>query len=141
MLVMELITNKTIWGKAMKAVAYDPDLSRVMGIKTNRVITLSFMISALLAGVAGILIAPIHGTINPEFGMSIMVLGFVAAVLGGIGSSKGALVGGMTLGIIEKLVGGYISSSAEQGVAFALLILLLALRPEGIFGVKEVQKV
>lgn len=141
MLIMELLINKTIWGKAMKAVSYDPNLARVFGIKSKRVIVISFMISALLAGLAGILIAPIHGTVSPEFGMNIMVLGFVAAVLGGIGSSKGALVGGLTLGVIEKFVGGYISSSAEQGVAFAILILILAIKPEGFFGKKEVQKV
>jgi branched-chain amino acid transport system permease protein len=141
MLLMEVVINKTIWGKAMKAVAHDPNFARVMGIKSKLVMTLSFMISALLAGVAGILVAPIYGTITPEFGMNIMVLGFVAAVLGGIGSSKGALFGGLTLGVIEKLVGGYISTSAEHGVAFLILIIILALKPDGFFGVKVVQKV
>lgn len=141
MFLMEIIMNKTIWGKAMKAVAHDPELGRVMGIKSKRVITLSFMISALFAGLAGLLIAPIYGTISPAFGMNIMVLGFVAAVLGGIGSSKGALFGGIMLGVIEKLVGGYISTSAEHGVAFTILILILAVKPEGFFGVKMVQKV
>ena len=102
---------------------------------------MSFLISAILAGVAGILIAPIYGTISPAFGMNIMILGFVAAVLGGMGSSKGALFGGLMLGVIEKLVGGYISTAAEHGVAFVILILILALKPDGFFGVKAVQKV
>ncbi|KIL45404.1 branched-chain amino acid ABC transporter permease [Jeotgalibacillus soli] len=141
MLIMELVMKKTIWGKAMKAVSFDPDLASVMGIKSKSVVTISFILSALLAGVAGLLIAPIYGNVAPDFGMNIMVLGFVAAVLGGMGSSKGALIGGMTLGVIEKLVGGYISTSAEHGVAFAILILILAIKPEGLFGIKAVQKV
>lgn len=139
--ILDLFVNKTIWGKSMKAVAYDPDFAKLMGIRSKMVISISFMLSAILAGIAGLLIAPIQGTITPEFGMHLMVLGFVAAVLGGMGSSKGALIGGLSLGVIEKLAGGFISSSAEQGVAFALLILILALKPDGILGVKEVQKV
>ncbi|PLR78624.1 branched-chain amino acid ABC transporter permease [Bacillus sp. V3-13] len=141
MLLMELIMNKTVWGKAMKAVSFDPEFSRLVGIKSKRVITISFMLSAFLAGLAGLLIAPIYGTISPDFGLNIMVLGFVAAVLGGLGSSKGALIGGMSLGVIEKLVGGHISTSAEHGVAFAILVLILAVKPEGMFGGKVVQKV
>lgn len=74
--------------------------------------------------------------------MNIMVLGFVATVLGGVGSSKGALIGGILVGVIEKkLVGGYLSSSAEHGVAFAILILILAIKPEGLFGSRAVLKV
>jgi branched-chain amino acid transport system permease protein len=141
MIFMEFIVNKTIWGKAMKAVAHDSDLSRVMGIKSKAIVSLSFIISALLAGVAGLLIAPIYGTIDPAFGMNLMVLGFVAAVLGGMGSSKGALLGGILLGVIEKMVGGYISTSAEHGVAFAILIFILAVKPEGLLGLREVKKV
>jgi branched-chain amino acid transport system permease protein len=141
MVLMEIVMKKTIWGKAMRAVSNDPDLARIMGIKSKRVVTISFILSSVLAGVAGLLIAPIYGTITPDFGMNIMVLGFVAAVLGGIGSSKGALIGGIMLGMIEKLVGGYISTSAEHGVAFAILILILAIKPEGLFGSKVVEKV
>ncbi|WP_126426318.1 branched-chain amino acid ABC transporter permease [Brevibacillus marinus] len=141
MLAMEWIMKRTIWGKAMKAVAHDPDLARLMGMKAKRVMTVSFILSALLAGTAGLLIAPIYGNISPDFGMNLMVLGFVAAVLGGIGSSRGALLGGMLLGVIEKLVGGYVSTSAEHGVAFAILILILAIKPEGLLGSKAVKKV
>lgn len=141
MLAMEWIMKRTIWGKAMKAVAHDPDLARLMGMKAKRVMTVSFILSALLAGTAGLLIAPIYGNISPDFGMNLMVLGFVAAVLGGIGSSRGALLGGMLLGVIEKLVGGYVSTSAEHGVAFAILILILAIKPEGLLGSKAVRKV
>ncbi|MGG2200084.1 branched-chain amino acid ABC transporter permease [Paenibacillus validus] len=141
MLFMEIVMHKTIWGKAMKAVSYDPTLARIMGIKSKLVITYSFILSAILAGIAGFLIAPIYGTVSPDFGMNIMVLGFVATVLGGVGSSKGALIGGILVGVIEKLVGGYLSSSAEHGVAFAILILILAIKPEGLFGSRAVLKV
>ncbi|ARK29732.1 branched-chain amino acid ABC transporter permease [Halalkalibacter krulwichiae] len=141
MILLEVIMNRTIWGKAMKGVAHDAKLARLLGINSKLVVSLSFLLSALLAGIAGTLIAPIYGAINPAFGMNLMVLGFVAVVLGGIGNSKGALIGGLSLGVIEKLVGGYISTAAEHGVAFAILILILAIKPEGIFGKKVVEKV
>lgn len=128
MVILEFVMNKTIWGKAMKAVAFDPNFSRLMGIKSKKVITLSFMISAFLAGIAGVLISPIYGSISPAFGLNIMILGFVAAVIGGMGNSKGALIGGLSLGVIEKLVGGYISTSAEHGIgAYASAILMMSL--------------
>jgi tripartite-type tricarboxylate transporter receptor subunit TctC len=88
----------------------------------------------------GRLIAQIGGTVDPAFGFDLVLLGFVAAVLGGMGSSMGALAGGLLVGILSKLVGGYVSTAAEHGIAFALLMLALALRPQGLFGRPEVSK-
>jgi branched-chain amino acid transport system permease protein len=95
----------------------------------------------VLAGVAGVLVAQITGTVDAAFGFNLLILGFVAAVLGGIGNTWGALFGGIFLGVVEKLVGGYVSTAAEQGIAFALLMVALAVRPHGLLGEKEVVKV
>jgi branched-chain amino acid transport system permease protein len=79
--------------------------------------------------------------VDPAFGFNLMVLGFVAAVFGGIGSTPGALVGGLALGVTEKLVGGFVSTAFEHAMAFAILMLILATRPQGLFGRPEVTKV
>jgi len=139
--VFELFQRHSPWGRALRAVALDPDLASVMGIPVRRVVTLSFVGSGVLAGIAGLLVAQITGTIDAAFGFNLLIFGFVAAVIGGMGNTWGALLGGLSLGVIEKLVGGYISTAAEQGIAFALLMAALALRPEGLLGDKEVVKV
>lgn len=140
MLVFEGFVRVTLLGRAMMATAVDPDCARTMGINTRRMISLAFVLSGLLAGLAGILIAPFTG-IDPAFGLELMIKGFVAAVIGGMGSSAGALVGGIFVGLLELLVGGYISSAARNGVVFSVLILVLAVRPQGLLGKRAVVKV
>ncbi|MCX7227691.1 MAG: branched-chain amino acid ABC transporter permease [Burkholderiales bacterium] len=140
-IAFELFLKRTAWGRALQAVALDPDLASVMGIPVRRVVMLSFVGSGVLAGVAGVLVAQITGTVDAAFGFNLLILGFVAAVLGGIGNTWGALFGGVFLGVVEKLVGGYVSTAAEQGIAFALLMVALAVRPHGLLGEKEVVKV
>jgi branched-chain amino acid transport system permease protein len=140
-IAFELFLKRTAWGRALQAVALDPDLASVMGIPVRRVVMLSFVGSGMLAGVAGVLVAQITGTVDAAFGFNLLILGFVAAVLGGIGNTWGALFGGIFLGVVEKLVGGYVSTAAEQGIAFALLMVALAVRPHGLLGEKEVVKV
>jgi branched-chain amino acid transport system permease protein len=140
-IAFEFFLKRTAWGRALQAVAIDPDLASVMGIPVRRVVLLSFIGSGVLAGVAGVLVAQITGTVDAAFGFNLLILGFVAAVLGGIGNTWGALLGGLFLGVTEKLVGGYVSTAAEQGIAFALLMVALALRPEGLLGEKEFVKV
>ncbi len=137
----ELFLKRTAWGRALQAVAMDPDLASVMGIPVRKVVTLSYIGSGILAGIAGVLVAQITGTIDAAFGFNLLIFGFVAAVLGGIGNTWGALAGGIFLGVMEKLVGGYISTAAEQAIAFALLMVALAVRPEGLLGEKEMVKV
>jgi branched-chain amino acid transport system permease protein len=139
--LLEVLLRVTVWGRAMRAVSMDADLAAVQGIPVRAIVLLSYIASGLLAGVAGILVAQTGGTVDPAFGFDLMIFGFVAAVLGGIGSSVGALAGGMLVGVIEKLVGGYISTSAGHGIVFCLLILMLVARPQGLFGERDVVKV
>ena len=138
--VLEALTRYTVLGTAIQATAQDIELAVVQGLPVNLIVSGSFVLSSVLAGVAGILVAQISGTVDPAFGFELVLFGFVAAVLGGMGSSGGALLGGIILGIISKLVGGYISTAAEHSIAFALLILMLAIRPQGFFGRTEVNK-
>ena len=138
--VLELLTRFTVLGTAIQACAQDIELAVVQGLPVNLIVSGSFVLSSVLAGVAGILVAQISGTVDPAFGFELVMFGFVAAVVGGMGSSGGALLGGILLGITSKLVGGYISTAAEHGIAFGLLILMLAIRPQGIFGRAEVNK-
>lgn len=139
-LLLELFVRKTVWGQAVHAVSLDPELAAVQGMPVRWIILGSFVASSLLAGVAGILISQIGGTVDPAFGFDLVLLGFVAAVFGGMGSSVGALVGGLVVGLTGKLVGGYVSTAAEHAIAFALLMAMLALRPQGLFGRPEVSK-
>ncbi len=141
MVLLEVFLRRGAWGRAVRAVAQDADAAALAGIPVRGVIVASFAASGVLASIAGILLAQIGGTVDPAFGVNLMVLGFVAAVFGGMGSTVGALIGGVTLGIIEKLVGGYISSAAEHGIAFAILMVILATRPQGLFGRPDIDKV
>jgi branched-chain amino acid transport system permease protein len=140
MVVLELFLRTTAWGRAVRAVAHDGEAAALAGIPVRRVIVFSFLASGVLAGIAGVMVAQIAGTVDPSFGFNLMVLGFVAAVFGGMGNTLGALVGGIALGVIEKLVGGYVSTAAEHGIAFAILMIILAVRPEGLFGKREMTK-
>ena len=141
MVAMELFLRRSAWGRAVRAVSHDADVAALAGIPVRRVVVLSFVASGVLAGIAGVMVAQITGTVDPSFGFNLMVLGFVAAVFGGMGNTLGALVGGIALGIIEKLVGGYVSTAAEHAMAFAILMAILAVRPQGLFGRKEFTKV
>lgn len=138
--VLETLTRCTVLGTAIQGIAQDIELAVVQGLPVNLIVSGSFVLSSVLAGIGGILAAQIGGTVDPAFGFELVLSGFVAAVLGGMGSSAGALLGGLILGITSKLVGGYISTAAEHGIAFALLVLMLAIRPQGFFGRAEVNK-
>jgi branched-chain amino acid transport system permease protein len=141
MVLMEAFLRYGSWGRAVRAVAHDPDAAALTGIPVRLVIVASFAASGVFAAIAGILLAQIGGTVDPAFGVNLMVLGFVAAVFGGMGSTVGALIGGITLGVLEKLVGGYVSSAMEHGMAFAILMIVLATRPQGLFGRPDINKV
>ena len=138
--LLELFVRRTVWGHALRAVSLDSELSLVQGIPVRLVVVSSFVASSVLAGIAGILVAQIGGTVDPAFGFDLVLFGFVAAVLGGMGSSFGALAGGVVVGVVSELVGGYISTSAEHAIAFSLLMGMLALRPRGLFGRAEISK-
>ncbi|TCS36559.1 amino acid/amide ABC transporter membrane protein 1 (HAAT family) [Paucimonas lemoignei] len=139
--LMELFLRRSIWGFGVMAVAHDRELASLLGIPVRRVVIGSFLVSGLLAGIAGILVSQVSGTVDPNFGMHLLILSFVAAVVGGMGSAAGALVGGLALGIMEKLVGGYVTPAAAEMVAFVLLVGALTIRPQGLFGKRETVKV
>jgi branched-chain amino acid transport system permease protein len=138
--LFELIVRRTSWGMVLQATSFDSESARLRGIRVEAVVTTSFVISAALAALAGILIAPVTG-ISPAFGFALLLNGFAAVVVGGVGSSVGTLFGGLTVGVAELMVGGYISTAAQSAVAFTVLILILMVRPSGLFGKREALKV
>jgi branched-chain amino acid transport system permease protein len=120
-------------GRAMRACAASRDTSQLLGISPERIGALSFAATAALGGFGGAMITPAQFT-SSEVGLAFGVFGFVAAVLGGFGSLLGALIGGLLLGVVNALVGRYVSSNYQTVIAFGILILLLAVRPQGIVG-------
>lgn len=140
-LLLEFMLRRTNWGYSVRAVAHDPELSSTMGIRVRRVVITSFFLSGILAGAAGILVSQVSGTVDPNFGLHLLILSFVAAVIGGLGSAWGSLVGGLFLGVLENLVSGYVAPAAAQVIAFVLLVGVLTIRPQGLFGKEEVVKV
>ena len=141
MCVMEIFIRRTRWGRAVRAVAHDAEAAAVAGVPVKRVVVASFAASGALAGLAGILVSQITGTVEPQFGFNLVILGFVAAVFGGMGSIAGALIGGIALGVAEKLAGGFVSTAFGDAMAFAILMAVLAIRPQGLFGLREILKV
>jgi branched-chain amino acid transport system permease protein len=142
MVVLRFIVMSTRFGRAVRAVSYDIDAARLMGIDVDRVITLTFALGSALAGAAGMMVATFTSVkITPLFGLLPGVKAFVAAVLGGIGNIPGAVLGGILMGIIEAFVGGSALTTYRDAVAFMTLILVLLLRPGGILGKAVVEKV
>jgi branched-chain amino acid transport system permease protein len=129
-----LLTNYTRIGKQMKATATDPGAASLSGVATGRMILLAFAISALIGALGGIAINPISNTMNVSGGVYAL-WGFVAAVLGGWGSTAGAVVGGLALGIIQNLALGFVPAGNEDAIAYAVLILFLYFRPTGMLGI------
>lgn len=141
MIGLTLIVKYTKIGKAMRAVAFDKDAAMLMGIDVNKTISFTFAIGSALAAAAGVLVALQYSKIDPAMGMMPGLKAFVAAVLGGIGSIPGAVLGGFIMGVSETLVTGYISSSYKDAIAFIILILILIVKPAGIFGKNIKEKV
>jgi branched-chain amino acid transport system permease protein len=125
----------------MRATAQNRKMAMLVGVKVDKVISATFVIGSALAAVGGVLIASHIGQINFYFGFIAGVKAFTAAVLGGIGSVPGAMLGGLILGWTEAFATGYVSSDYEDVFAFALLVLILIFRPEGILGKDSTQKV
>jgi branched-chain amino acid transport system permease protein len=131
-----LLTNFTRVGKQMTATANDPGAASLSGVNTGRMIILAFGVSAAIGALGGIAITPINQTSYLSGGIYALS-GFVAAILGGWGSSTGAVVGGLALGIIQSLVTGFLPAGYQDAVAYAVLILVLYLRPSGLLGVRS----
>ena len=136
-----VLIKRTKVGMAMRAASKDFETAQLMGIKINSVISFTFIIGSALAAVASFLFFSNYTTIAPSSGAMPGLKAFVAAVLGGIGILPGAVVGGLILGVVEALVSGFISSTFRDAAAFAILILVLLVRPAGIFGKNTKEKV
>jgi len=141
MVVLTLVIKFTKTGMAMRATAQDRKMAMLVGVDVNRIISVTFIIGSALAAIGGVLIASHIGQINFYIGFIAGIKAFTAAVLGGIGSIPGAVLGGFVLGWTESFATGYVSSDYEDVFAFALLVLILIFRPAGILGKSKSQKV
>jgi branched-chain amino acid transport system permease protein len=140
MVILTIIIKYTKMGRAMRATAQDRNMAMLVGVNVNRVISQTFIIGSALAAIGGILIASHVGRINFYIGFIAGIKAFTAAVLGGIGSIPGAVLGGLILGWTESFATGYVASDYEDVFAFALLIIILIVKPAGILGREKVQK-
>ncbi len=138
-LLVQVYVNKTRLGRAMRATSMDRDTARLMGVNPDRVIVLTFVIGAALAGIAGILYGAHVGTVGTRMGFQNGIFAFTAAVLGGIGSLPGAVVGAFIIGMVERLGGQYMPGGTAYAYVwvFVVLILVLVFRPQGLFGESE----
>lgn len=141
MIILQIFIFRTKMGKAMRAVAENHTVAQLMGINVNTIILLVFLIGGGLGGIAGVLNGLYYGSIKYNMGFLIGIKAFTAAVLGGIGNIKGAMVGGFILGTVETLAAGYISSENKDIITFVILILVLLFKPAGIFGEEVTEKI
>ncbi len=141
LIVLQLFINKTKQGQAMLAASEDKGAAALMGINVNRTIALTFAIGSSLAAVAGALLCSAYPSLSPYTGAMPGIKAFVAAVLGGIGSIPGAMIGGLVLGIVEILSKTYISSQLSDAIVFGILVVVLLVKPTGILGRQMIEKV
>jgi len=141
MILLQFIVHKTKVGKSMRAVSIDRDAAQLMGIRVDRTISYTFAIGSALAGAGGMLVGIYYNTINPLMGILPGLKAFIAAVFGGIGVIPGAMVGGVGIGLIETFVAGYGGSMYKDAVVFAILIVILIIKPSGILGKDTREKV
>ncbi len=141
LLILHFFISKTRQGKAMRAVSQNPHAASLLGIGVNRMITLTFVVGAALAGIASVLVSMKYPKIDPMMGSLMGLKAFVAAVLGGIGNIPGAVLGAIIMGLSEEMVVAYVSSSFRDALAFLILILILLFKPSGLLGSKFAEKV
>lgn len=141
MVGLNAFIQRTWTGKAMRAVSTNLDAARLMGINTDRIIRATFAVGSALAAAGGILFGLDQITINPLMGVLTGLKAFVAAVLGGIGNIRGAVLGGLLIGLAEQLTAGYLSPDYRDAITFVILIIILILRPQGLLGVVRPEKV
>ena len=141
MVALQFIVQKTKMGKAMRAVSVDSDAAQLMGINVNRTISFTFALGSALAGAAGVLIALYFNSLEPLMGMTPGIMSFVAAVLGGIGIIPGAALGGFVIGLLETFATVLGLSDFRDAIVYAILIVILLIRPAGILGKNVKEKV
>ena len=140
-IALSLFINKTNTGRAMRACSEDKDAAALMGINVNRIISITFAIGSGLAAIASILLCSAYPSVYPTLGSMPGIKAFTAAVFGGIGSIPGAFLGGLLLGVIENLAKAYISTQMSDAIVFAVLIIVLLIKPTGLLGKKLNEKV
>lgn len=141
MILLQFIVKKTRIGKAMRAVSLDQDAAELMGISVDTTISFTFALGSALAGAAGVMVGLYYNTINPLMGVVPGLKAFIAAVFGGIGIIPGAMIGGYFIGAVEVFVSGYLNSMYRDAVVFAILILILIIKPAGLLGKNIREKV
>ena len=141
MILLTLFINKTKAGRAMRAVSEDKGAAELMGVNVNQTISITFAVGSALAAVAGVLFIAQYETLLPTLGALPGIKAFVAAVLGGIGSIPGAMLGGLILGIIESLAKAYISTQLSDAIVFSVLVIVLLVKPSGLLGKMKIEKV
>ena len=137
---LQAFLNRTVTGRAMQAVAQNTDSARVLGIDVNRMVLYTFLINAVLAAVAALLVTPTY-LAKFDMGDSIGLKAFFAAIIGGFNQTRGALLGGVLIGVLENVVGYYISPAYKEGVALMLFLVVILFRPEGLLGKVAERKV
>jgi branched-chain amino acid transport system permease protein len=141
MLTLRLFISRTRIGKAMRATSQDKIMAALVGIDVDTIISVTFVIGAVLAAVAGVMVAVYYGLVNYTIGYIAGIKAFTAAVLGGIGSIRGAMLGGIVLGLMESMGAAYVSTEYKDAFAFVILIVILLIKPSGIFGTDLPDKV
>lgn len=141
MIGLQMLVNRTKIGKAMQATSEDAGAAKLMGINTNKIIIITFAVGSILAAVGAVLYCNTYPQIKPTMGNLLGLKAFVAAVLGGIGSIPGAMLGGYLLGVLEQLTKAYITTEVTDAVVFAILIVVLLVRPAGLMGKNRKEKV
>jgi branched-chain amino acid transport system permease protein len=126
-------------GRRLRATAQNAEVAQLMGIRANQMIALTFVLSTVLTGIAGVLLAPIF-LVDTEIGLNLILKAFIAVIIGGFGSVPGAVVGGLVVGLLEILVAVFISSVYKDAIAFAVLIFFLIVFPQGIFGERTAER-
>jgi branched-chain amino acid transport system permease protein len=136
MMALSYWLSKTKAGKALRATAENLETASILGVNTNRIITLTVIIASAMGGIAGILVGMAFNSVNPQMGLSIGLKGLAIIILGGMGSVKGAMVGGLILGLSETAIVAYGDSGYRDAIAFIAIIFVLLLKPQGLFGQK-----
>jgi branched-chain amino acid transport system permease protein len=138
---LTLLIQRTALGRAQRAVAADPTMAALCGVDVDRTISVTFVIGAALAAVAGVMVVLYYGVIDFRLGFLAGLKAFTAAVLGGVGSLPGAVLGGLVLGLVESFWSGYADAAYKDVAAYSILVLVLILRPSGLLGRPEIEKV